>query len=126
MSQQLDGDAGLMSSRALLDDEWESADEEPTRRKLWRACLMYTGMQGLQELARTGLEEYGTEVKTLNEETKKRLLDLSHRIPSVPNVAKKTKPEATRIPKTGPGWRPDRYTCIWPDLMGDLTIFIDW
>lgn len=126
MSQQLDDERyTLTASRSILDDEFDRDGVSLNRDRLRRACFLYTGMQGLRELARTGLGEYGQKVMTLDADFAANLKDLSSRIPGLPaDVAKKMKPDEEQYP-IDYGWRWDKSTCIWPDLVGDLASLRD-
>jgi len=73
---------------------------------------VYSGYQGLTQLARCGLGEYGREVKDVDSKFMNRMSDLWEQL---------TSGEASR--------RTEEYivigrmrTALWPDLVGDLSI----
>ena len=106
-------DAILESRRRLrLEGEGSRLMGTTYRTALFRACLVYSGYQGLTQLARCGLGEYGKEVKDVDDEFVGRMSGLWKRL--VSSEEPKLKEDYVVI-----GFA---RTAVWPDLLGDLTI----
>jgi len=104
----------ILESRRRLRVEGVEARGMGTayRTALFRACLVYSGYQGMTQLARCGLGEYGKEVKDVDDEFVGRMSGLWKQLMS--NEEPKLKEDYVVIGFTR--------TAVWPDLLGDLTI----
>jgi len=115
LSQQLGGHEELRFTTPELEaQQWDDHDNEVmtaglNEYRLRKACFTCTGLQGLEQLARTGLGEYGRKVETLSVAAATRLTYLLPRISGTP-----------------PLHDGSNYYNIWPDLAGDLDLFPVW
>ena len=80
---------------------------------LWRACVVFSGYQGLTALARCGLGEYGKEVGDVDDDFVDRMSELWKLLMSA---------EGPRLQEEYMVIGGGMQTAMWPDLLGDLTI----